>query len=38
MLGVLFKFFWRTVAQRRVQSLPIVVFFDEFFDIGAQVF
>src|SRR5215831_7746729 len=31
------KFFRRTVAQRRMQSLLIVVSFDKFFDVSAQV-
>src|SRR5215472_5892108 len=32
-----FKFFRRTVAQRRMQSLSIVVSFDKFLDVAAQV-
>jgi hypothetical protein len=37
MLRVPFKFFRRTVAQRRMQSLLIVVPVDKFLDVGAQV-
>src|ERR1700751_1421109 len=36
MLSLWFKFFWRAVAQSRVQSLPIVVLLDEFFDVRTQ--
>jgi len=38
MFRVLFKFFRRTVAQRGMQSLPIVVFVDKFFDVAMQMF
>jgi len=38
MLDLLFKFFWRTVTQRRVQALTIVVVLDKLLDMGAQIF
>jgi hypothetical protein len=37
MLRLPFKFFGRTVAQRRMQSLLIVVPVDKFLDVDAQV-
>src|SRR5215469_3316940 len=36
MLSLSFKFFRRAVAQSRVQSLPIVILLDEFFDVRTQ--
>src|SRR5215469_596870 len=31
--GLLFEFFWRSIAQRGVQPLPIVILLDELFDV-----
>src|SRR5215469_18132632 len=33
--GLALEFFWGSIAQRRVQALPIVILVDEFFDVGS---